>query len=199
MLPGYIERMVMLVSENVGPSVIQPGVRVIDESGAEVLPAGDRIKARIRSRTDADASGEEAVASLLIGNWTYFPSLLWHTATIRDIGFRAYDVVQDLALLVDVLLAGGNLVVDDEVTFEYRRHGQSDSSVRAVSGSRFDEERAYFAAIRSELRTRGWYRAARRARLRPTSRGHALQLLPRSLASGDLRTSARLGRHAFSI
>jgi len=68
-----------------------------------------------------------------------------------------------------------------------------------VSGSRFDEERAYFAPIRSELRTRGWYRAARRARLRPTSRGHALQLLPRSLASGDLRTSARLGRHAFSI
>ncbi len=31
----------------------------------------------------------------------------------------------DLALLVDVLLAGGKLVVVDEVTFQYRRHGGS--------------------------------------------------------------------------
>jgi hypothetical protein len=134
----------------------------------------------------------------LVGNWTYFPSLLWHAPTIKKIGFRPYDVVQDLALLVDVLIADGTLVIDDSVTFEYRRHSQSDSSVKALSGSRFDEERAYFREIRFELRTRGWRRAARRAMLRPTSRSHALQVLPRSVAARDGRTTARLSRHAFS-
>jgi glycosyltransferase involved in cell wall biosynthesis len=199
MLPDYVERMTQLLERHERPAVIQPGVRVIDESGNHVRPAGDKVKSWIRSRGPRPpARGEDAVASLLVGNWTYFPSLLWHAPTIKSIGFRSYDVVQDLALLVDVLLAGGDLLVDDAVTFEYRRHGQSDSSVRALSGSRFDEERAYFTAIRSELRARGWHRAARRARFRPTSRGHALQLLPRAVATGDLRTSARLSRHAFS-
>ena len=86
-------------------------------------------------------------------------------------------MVQDLALLVDVLMLGGTLAVDPEVTFEYRRHAMSDSAVKAGTGARFDEERAYFVSISRELAELGWHRAARTALLRPTSRAHAASLV----------------------
>ena len=72
-------------------------------------------------------SGESLARSLLRGNWTYFPALCWRTSVVQGIGFRSgLNVVQDLALLLDVSLQGGALLLDPEVTFAYRRHAASD-------------------------------------------------------------------------
>lgn len=125
--------------------IIQPGVEVIDEHDRVVLPLADRLKRRL-SLTAAPGgsvfSAEPVVASLLRANWAYFPSLAWKTSTVRSIGFRTgLDVVQDLALILDILAQGGKIVVLPEVVFQYRRHSASDSSVRALDGRRFDEER----------------------------------------------------------
>lgn len=198
LLPRYVESMRELVRAHPDARVVQPGVRVIDEHGREVAGLADRMKSALRRGPAGRRclEGCDAASSLLVGNWTYFPSLLWHGPTIRRIGFRGYDVVQDLALLIDVIVDGGALVVGDEPTFEYRRHAASDSSVRALSGSRFAEERAYFRTIGSELRQHGWPRAARAARWRLTSRAHALSLVPRTLSRGDLHGTASLVRHA---
>ncbi len=77
--------------------------------------------------------------SLLRGNWTYFPSLARRAEFVNSIGFRSdQDVVQDLALLVD------GAAYEPEVTFHYRRHSVRDSIVRALDGTRFDEERRFF-------------------------------------------------------
>ena len=56
-------------------------------------------------------------------------------------------MVQDLALLLDVVAAGGSMVLGDETVFLYRRHPGSDSALRAATGTRFDEEREFFSTM----------------------------------------------------
>ena len=48
-------------------------------------------------------------------------------------GFReGLNVVQDMALILDITMRGGSLYYDPQVAFMYRRHGGSDSSWRAL-------------------------------------------------------------------
>lgn len=200
MLPGYLTRMRAVLDEHPAASVVQPGVTVIDGAGREVRPLTDRVKTLAR-RGQPDPtlrSGEALAASLLRANWTYFPSLCWRRETAQRIGLReGLDVVQDLALLLDVVLEGGTLVVDPQITFCYRRHAASDSSVRAVSGDRFREEKAFFRDMAGTCAGRGWWRAARAAESHLTSRLHAAALAPRALRTGDLSTGSRLLVHAL--
>ena len=73
-----------------------------------------------------------------------------------------FPLVQDLALVVDMTIAGSQLLVLPDVVFAYRRHDASASSETLVDGGRFERERAYFAiAARSCAAAR---LAARRAR-----------------------------------
>jgi len=112
------------------------------------------------------------------GDWAYFPSIAWRTEIVRDIGFRqGLDVVQDLALILDIVKRGGNMALLTDVVFDYRRHSQSDSSVRALDGRRFDEERRFFLSEAEAFDALGWSRAARFARRHLTSRLNAASLL----------------------
>ena len=201
MLPDYLGHMRETVGAHPGAAVVQPGVTVIDGEGRPVDPLTDRVKrwTRPRCTTPAVLDGDRLAASLLRGNWTYFPSLCWRTEVVRGVGFRGgLNVVQDLALLLDVTLAGGSLAVDGRTTFAYRRHAGSDSAVRALSGDRFREESSYFKQIAGECAARGWRRSERAARAHLTSRVHALTLLPTALATGSAAGGARLLGHAFS-
>lgn len=171
MAPDYLATVRELADANPAAVVIQPGVEVIDDAGSPVRPLGDRIKARLAPRHAAVLSGESLAASLFRGNWTYFPSLLWRSADVRAVGFRTgFDVVLDLALLIDLTVAGGSLVYDPTVVFSYRRHSGSVSSVQAVDGRRFDEENRFFAGQAARCRELGWPRAARAASVHATSR-----------------------------
>jgi len=167
--------------------IVQPGVDVIDENGEVYLPLGDRVKrflAPDTSRGTVVIGGEELAASLLRGNWAYFPSLAWRTSDVREVGFRdGLDVVQDLALILDILARGGTMAVLAETVFDYRRHSQSDSSVRALDGRRFDEERRFFLGEADRFSSMGWPRAARAARRHVTSRLNAASLLPKAIRS----------------
>lgn len=177
--------------------IVQPGVDVIDEHGVPYLPLGDRVKRFLAPDTRVGAvrlGGETLAASLLRGNWAYFPSLAWRTEAVRRIGFRdGLDVVQDLALILDIVAEGGHMAVLPDVVFDYRRHSASDSSVRALDGRRFDEERRFFEGEADRFEALGWPRAAREARRHVTSRLNAASLLPKTLR-GRGSTSALL-RH----
>jgi glycosyltransferase involved in cell wall biosynthesis len=199
MLPDYLQRMSKLIETHDGPAVIQPGVRVIDGDGREIRPVLDRVKSALRRRATStcQSNGEEIVRSLMHGNWTYFPSLVWRRDAVQTVDLRPFHVVQDLALLVDVLLREERLIVDDCVTFEYRRHRTSDSALKTVTGERFQEESDYHRIIARELAAVGWSAAARAARLRATSRLHAMSLIPAALCRRHLRSSLSLVRHAF--
>ena len=86
-----------------------------------------------------------------------------------------------MALILDITMRGGALYYDPQVAFMYRRHGGSDSSWRALEGTRFEEERGYYKTIgRRDGASCGWKKAARVARIRFSSRAHALTLLPKA-------------------
>ncbi|GAA2013038.1 hypothetical protein GCM10009839_04570 [Catenulispora yoronensis] len=182
-------------------AVVQPGVQVIDEHNAPVRPLVDTAKQRIympKVSKPTRLSGEQLAASLLASNWTYFPSLCFSRERVTAIGFRqGLNVVQDLALLLDLVKSGGSMVVDPQVCFEYRRHSASDSSWRALEGTRFVEERDYFLTMAGEMEDLGWHKAARAGRRHFSSRLNAATFLPAAIKKKHTAGIKNLARHAF--
>ncbi|MFT4284213.1 MAG: glycosyltransferase, partial [Protaetiibacter sp.] len=196
--PGYVARMHELLTLFPDASYLQPGVRVIGDDGTPTRPLADRVKAHYRpgGRGPRALRGEELALSLLRGNWTYFPSILWRRDVVTRFGFRPdFEVVLDLALQFDIAADGGELVVDDEEVFSYRRHDASVSSATAVKGARFAEERAFFDEAEGRCRALGWERAARAARHHWSSRLNALTRLPGAARARDARGAGVLIRH----
>jgi len=201
MQPNYVRRVAELIGEFPDASIIQPGVSVIDENGAPSKPLADRIKAMYRfAGTGArEYRGEALATSLLRGNWTYFPSLVWRVEALRKHEFRLdLDVVQDLAMLLEITKDGGSLVLDDEICFSYRRHSQSVSAVTGPDGSKFRQERTLFGEAKRDLTAMGWKRAARAAANHWTSRANALSELPAAIRARNAAGRKALLEHVFA-
>lgn len=201
MLPSYLGAVAEALSAYPESSVVQPGVEVINEHGDRAFTVTDVVK-RLASpspRRVRTIGGEDMAASLLHAGWHYFPSLAWRTEKMQGFGFRpGYDVVQDLALLLDIAAVGGSMVLLEETVFQYRRHVGSDSSVRAVDGRRFVEEKRFFREEAGRFRQLGWRKAAFAADLHWTSRLHALLVLLRTMNHPTLRGTVVLGRHVLT-
>lgn len=188
MEPGYVASMREAIATHPDASYLQPGVTVIGDDGLPALPLADRVKSWYRpDRTDPLVmSGQDLAVSLLRGNWTYFPSICWRREAVDRHGFNgSFDVVLDLALQLDIVLDGGDLVLLPERTFRYRRHEGSVSSWTALDGTRFAEERAFFLETKRRLRARGWTRAARVASAHLSSRLNAATRLPAAVSKRD--------------
>jgi glycosyltransferase involved in cell wall biosynthesis len=185
MLPNYVGTVLAVWADHPDAGLIQPGVRVIDAAGRPTKTLVDEAKRRVyapKVEGRLEMSGEDLAVSLLRGDWLYFPSLAWRTKLLEGLRFRPeLRVIQDLALLLELVARDVTLVVDETVAFEYRRHGASESSSSASEGSRFTEAGAYFADVAEAMAARGWHRAARVARLHLSSRLFALTMLPRAL------------------
>lgn len=197
--PGYVGRVLRLIAEFDGAAIIQPGVRVIDGDGRPSKPLADRVKARYRlpGPYPIKASGEILATSLLRGNWTYFPSLVWRRSRLAG-GFRTdLDVVQDIAKIFEIVSEGGDLVVDDEVVFSYRRHARSLSATTGVDGSKFAQERVFFREATLRCGDLGWERAAHAARRHVSSRLNAVTELPSAVLARDGAGIRALARHAM--
>lgn len=204
MLPNYVETVMAAHREFPSAHIIQPGVEVIDEHNHPAMGLVDRMKRLYAPRVpDSQSrrllSGEPLAVSLLRGNWLYFPSVCWRSDTLVAVSFReGLDVVQDLALALDLIKAGGNLVLDSTLCFQYRRHRQSDSSWRALEGTRFIEEREFFTAMADELDAMGWTRAARTSRLHLSSRLNAATLLPKAWRTKQHQGVRNLREHVLA-
>lgn len=200
LLPGYVSAIARTSAIAPDAAVIQPGVRVIDPSGRPITPIGDRIKSVLRPRSNgAGLNGDLVTASLMRGNWTYFPSLCWRTDVLREVGPFRVDLptTLDLELLARVLMAGHSLVTTDEIVFEYRRHAASASSRAAANLGRFDEEQRLASELAQRFAELEWHRATTAARHRVTSRLHAATLLPSASVSRDWPRARRIMRHTF--
>jgi glycosyltransferase involved in cell wall biosynthesis len=199
-LPHFVGRTRTVLEQfRAEAAMYHPGVQVIDESGEPARSLSDRIKARLRPRASAPRllAGEGLASSLLHGNWTYFPSICWRREVVDEVGFReGLHVVQDLSMILDLVVRGHAMALDPEVTFAYRRHSGSDSSVKALSGDRFREERAFFKTMAAEMQEHDWPRARRSARLYETSRLNALSLVPTAIRHRPA-AAFTLVRHAF--
>lgn len=201
LLPDYVARAHALLAAFPDADIFQPGVKVVDSEGREVTPLGDRVKRWLTPRASAPLvlAGETLAASLLRGNWLYWPSLLFRTDKVKCHAFRQdLPIILDLALVIDMVADGSALVLDPDVTFAYRRHATSLSGASLSDGSRFEQDRRYFADAAGQMRGIGWRTAERAARLRWTSRLHALTLVLEALRSQEARTSAvrQVLRHA---
>lgn len=200
MLPNYVGRVKELIAQFPDAAIIQPGVSVIDEHGRPSRPLADRVKAlyRFGGSGPREFRGEKLATSLLRGNWTYFPSLVWNVAELRKRSFRTdLDVVQDLAMLIAITKDGGSLVLDDVNCFNYRRHSASVSAVTGPDGSKFAQERTLFSEAARDCAALGWKRAARAAAFHLTSRLNALSELPGAIKARNADGRAALLRHVF--
>lgn len=201
MLPNYLST-VRKAFQDPEVSIVQPGIEVIDENGSAYQPLGDSVKQFLRHKlvgkaSEAIVAGEAIAESLMVGDWLYFPSVAWRADAIKKHDFRPqYDVVQDLALAIDITLSGGKMAVVDTVCFQYRRHRESDSSVRALDGRRFAEERAFFDECVRDFTAKGWSSAARAARWHLTSRLNAVYLTPKVVSKGMWPGLRKLVTHA---
>ena len=207
MLNNYIKTVVAAHRQFPSAQIIQPGVEVIDENNQPMMGLADRVKRLYAPRVHPLnglpgrrlLSGEPLAISLMRGNWLYFPSVCWRSDALVAMSFReGLDVVQDLALALDLIKAGGCLVVDAAVCFQYRRHRESDSSWRALEGTRFIEEREFFTAMAQEFDAIGWRRAARTARLHLSSRLNAATLLPRAWRTKQHQGVRNLREHVLA-
>jgi glycosyltransferase involved in cell wall biosynthesis len=213
MLKNYIETVVAAHEQFPSALIIQPGVEVIDEHNQHAMGLVDKMKRLYAPRVHGTRgtngshgshgrrllSGEPLATSLLRGNWLYFPSVCWRSDTLVATSFReGLNVVQDLALALDLIKAGGCLVVDTTVCFQYRRHRESDSSWRALEGTRFIEEREFFTGMADELAAIGWRRAARTSRLHLSSRLNAATLLPKAWRTKQHKGVRNLREHVLS-
>jgi len=181
------------------PAMVQPRVTVIDEAGRDRRAMVDRVKALLSPPPGEHLlGGEAAAARLLHGAWTYFPAIAWRREALGRHPFQeGLETALDLALIIDLLMAGEKLLVLSGNAFKYRRHEASASSARAADTQRFSEEALVFAELAEALRNRGWHRASRAAQLHLTSRMHALLVSKRALRTGQITLVRQLMHHAF--
>ena len=197
--PDFIEVVTNTILKYPEVSIIHPGVKVVDEKNNEISTRSDFIKFKIRNSLESNQTltGEYLATSLMKGNWMYFPAITWRTRIIQDIGFRSgFNVCQDLGLAIDVIMQGGKMVLIDDEIFRYRRHVASDSSVKAINGERFIDERNFFKIMATDLKSLGWNKAVLAARLHLTSRLHAASLIPACIRRG--KNPWALVKHLFA-
>jgi glycosyltransferase involved in cell wall biosynthesis len=206
LLPNYVETVRRLASAYPKVGLIQPGVQVIDGAGEPTSSLADAVKRRLyapkqllRGEGPVRMQGQELATSLLRGDWLYFPSLCWRTEAVTALAFRRdLRVIQDLALIIELVEHGEELVADDTVCFKYRRHAASESSQQALDGARFDEARRFFHEVADRMAAKGWTEAARAARLHRSARLHALTLVPTALRRRRTDAALRLVRYGAS-
>ena len=198
MHPTYVDLVLKTRAAYPQAAAIQVGIDVIDSDGAPFLPPRDLVKNRFlmpRGEGVTVLSGEPAALSLLRGVWIRWPSLAFDRRTILDHPFREdFPIIQDLAILIDIILDGGVLVYVPELAFSVRRHRSSTSATSALNGTRFSGERRYLALADGLMRARGWHRAARAAHLRLLSRLDAASYIPGAIQTrswGGLREIVR--------
>jgi glycosyltransferase involved in cell wall biosynthesis len=192
LLPGYVAHVRAVIAQFPDVDVIQPGVRVIDADDEPARPMVDAVKLRwLTPRRPTTLRAEMMAASLLRGNWLYWPSLALRTETVKRIGFReGLPIILDLALLVDIAFEGGSLRYTGVECFAYRRHTASLSQTALRDGSRFADERKFYRDTTARASSRGWRRATRASRWRLMSRLHALSVLPSVAFHGGRRAIA---------
>lgn len=202
--PNYVDTVKRTLDLVAHADVVQVGVDVIDERGVRVRPLVDRVKQDVLAPKPgpgriAVLSGERMATSLIRGDWLYWPSLVFSTKRLKTTPFRdGFPIIQDLGLLMDIAFDGGTLAYNPITAFSYRRHSASASQETLVDGSRFRDEREYYALAAQLAGRRGWQRTARTARWRMMSRLHAVAELPHLVRANRAGAASAL-THAFGV
>ena len=180
--PQFLEGIVEAANLYPEVQMIQPQTQVIGSKGEISHPLDDMVKSLVRHRFKSHVfSSKGAINSLSIGNWLYFPSIVWSSRAIRDKTFDLnFEIALDLELIFRILIDGGTILYWPKSLFFYRRHAASVSMNPDRYLLRVREEiEVYNSLAKSLLKNRQLF-SAFLARIRLTSR---LNLLLKFLAS----------------
>lgn len=169
----YAHEVLRLVDAFDGPEMVQPAVSVINADGNVVRPLADRLKSVLTPAGEGLLAGDRLAASLLLGNWLYFPALAWRTDALSRYGFRQdMTTAMDLDLVLRLVFDGARLATGRTPVFQYRRHAGSVSSSTAAAGTRYAEERTVCEWARGRAQALSWHRSTIAAAWHPTARLH---------------------------
>jgi GT2 family glycosyltransferase len=158
-------------------SVIGFDIKVINDKNKEVKALPDVVKKLLRPKIENFIvfSNSKIFSNLMIGDWLYFPAILWRTETVKNYEFSGdFHTAMDLDILIRLLNADEKIAFIKSKVLGYRRHSQSASSLYAKSIGRFDEEFLCHKNALEIARRKNWKTGAFLAQLALTVRLHAI-------------------------
>jgi glycosyltransferase involved in cell wall biosynthesis len=158
-------------------STLALDVKIIGDNDYEIKALPDLIKKVIRPKINNFRlfENEKIFNNLMVGDWLYFPAILWRTQTIMDLKFSGeFHTAMDLDVLIRLLAKDYKIAFVKNKVLAYRRHNQSASSLYAKSIGRIDEEIACHKQAKELAILKNWKTGAILAQLAPTVRLHAL-------------------------
>jgi len=170
--PQFLENLIEAVRIYPDVGFIQPRTQVIDSAGQIQVPLDDFIKSLIRHRWNAhEYSSRSAIYSLALGNWLYFPSIVWSRESLQNKTFNVnFEIALDLELILRILNDGGTVLYWPKSLFFYRRHSASISMDPSKYFRRVSEEIELYNALSSELFKKRQFLGGLISKLRLTSR-----------------------------
>jgi glycosyltransferase involved in cell wall biosynthesis len=172
-----IEKLTDTLALNQKVSVIGFDVKVINDKNREVRALPDVVKKILRPKIGNSIifSNSKIFSNLMLGDWLYFPAILWRTETVKKYEFSGdFHTAMDLDILIRLLNADEKIAFIKSKVLGYRRHDQSASSLYAKSIGRFDEEFLCHKNALDIARRKNWKTGAILAQLALTVRLHAI-------------------------
>jgi glycosyltransferase involved in cell wall biosynthesis len=164
-----------LIQNNI--SAIGLDVQVINETGKVVKTIPDLVKRTLRPSLKKITifQNDKIFSNLMLGDWLYFPAILWKTETLKQTKFDGnFHTAMDLDVFIRLLSNDQKIAFIKSKVLGYRRHDQSASSLYAKSIGRFDEEFLCHKNALEIARRKNWKTGAILAQLALTVRLHAI-------------------------
>jgi glycosyltransferase involved in cell wall biosynthesis len=158
-------------------AVVGLDVEVINKSSEVVKTIPDTVKRILRPRMGKlnIFQNHKIFSNLMLGDWLYFPAILWKTQIIKQIKFDGnFHTAMDLDIFIRLLKDDKKTAFINSKILGYRRHDQSASSLYAKSIGRFDEEFLCHKNALEVARNKKWRTGAILAQLALTVRLHAI-------------------------
>lgn len=201
--PDYISTVLPWILTNDRTAIVQPKVGVIDALGVEHWGLSDVVKSIIyniawlvgekriqNGQKSSVLKGPRAIAMLLIGDFLYFPNIMWKSSNMTR-----FDITQkitlDYRMLIDVLDENSNLILISKKCAYYRRHSGSVSSNPANIIDRIFEERATYRYFSHHPHINRSILLRFINFLRLTHRLHVLNVVSRAVIKRDWETMSR--------
>ena len=194
LLPSYAQTMLELSRRHPDAAAYFCAASIIDARGRPSASMADAVKRWFIPRGEGPIvlAGPSSLRRLMAGNFVMCPTLCFRRSRIGERRFSPrWRQVQDLDFTAGLLMDGEQLVGSRVVSYAYRRHPESATSLQSASRLRFEEEFSLFDEIAERAESIGWRSVARTSRRKTIVKLH---LLYRALREA---VSARPGR-AFS-
>jgi len=158
-------------------AVIGLDIEVINEKSRIVKTIPDQVKRALRPKLKQISifENKKIFSNLMLGDWLYFPAILWKTEVIKQIKFDStFYTAMDLDIFIRLIDNENKIAFIKNQVLGYRRHDQSASSLYAKSIGRFDEEFLCHKNAIEIARKKNWKTGAILAQLALTVRLHAI-------------------------